>query len=669
MTLAVMYCHNDNFDKQPAAPRGDGIYRPVLARGDGHMHFLFTRSMVFDRDTNLDDDLAHFGDPWNQPRTITGRKNVMQQIGPSLILAPVLAAAHGAALVGNLFGADIQTHGYTMFHQRIVFATSVLFAWIAVGLGLAVVLHLGGGRWAATWSALAVALGTTLTYYATYMPSYAHAMDAAACAGFFTLWLWTYHDQRWRRALWLGIMLGVCLTVRVQNFLLGSVVVVELGLLAAQQIRRAVSPGQALRKLGCIAAHGAICLVVALLIFSPQLYVWKAYYGAWITTPQGPGMMRYGHPMVLEFLFSARNGWLATHPIAYLGVVGLVLGVVAGPKMQRTSEPSERSPRIACNVRVVSAAMLLAVATQVYANAATLDWWGSASFGQRRMCSATLPLVVGVAIALSLMNRALRRLPRALRHGLAIVVLAYFVAWNLSWVGRLRHGATAGRDGKLPCCSDTAWPLSVIAKPVYATMGNPFALPASALFAWRHDVSLKRWDRVVGGYPLVPAFLGYLDGSYRLTTGVWNLTDGSSADLALHGWAQPQHNGEQRWRWTIAKRATALLPILIPEPHRITIPMFANVARGATQTVVVRCNGIIVAQTDLADHWTNVSFDTDGRVGDSVITIEALPMPYQLNNAPATTPAPTAASPAPTPLPNASPVAVAIGPATVALPH
>lgn len=192
LTLAVMYCHNDNLDKHPEAPRGDGIYRPVLARGDGHMHFLFTRSLVFDRDTNLDNDLARFGDPWNQPRTVTGRKNVMQQIGPSLILAPVLAAAHGAALVGNLFGANIQTHGYTLFHQRIVFATSVLFAWLAVGLGLAVVLRLGGGRWAATWSALAVALGTTLTYYATYMPSYAHTMDAAACAGFFTLWLWTY---------------------------------------------------------------------------------------------------------------------------------------------------------------------------------------------------------------------------------------------------------------------------------------------------------------------------------------------------------------------------------------------------------------------------------------------------------------------------------------------
>src|SRR5262249_38047389 len=132
-----------------------------------------TRSIVFDHDFDFDNDLAQFGDPWRQPVTVTGKKNVMQQIGPSLIWAPVLAAAHGVALVANRFGAGIATHGYTLFHQRIVFATSPLFAWIAVALGIAVAVRLVGGRWAAAWSGAAILLGTPLTYYATYMPSYA----------------------------------------------------------------------------------------------------------------------------------------------------------------------------------------------------------------------------------------------------------------------------------------------------------------------------------------------------------------------------------------------------------------------------------------------------------------------------------------------------------------
>src|SRR5580698_10348696 len=94
LVTAVMYCSNDNADPHP-----HGAYRPQLARGDGHMHFLITRSLVFDGDLDLDNDLAQFGDPWNQPRTVTGRKNVMQQIGPSLIWAPLLAVARGIALV------------------------------------------------------------------------------------------------------------------------------------------------------------------------------------------------------------------------------------------------------------------------------------------------------------------------------------------------------------------------------------------------------------------------------------------------------------------------------------------------------------------------------------------------------------------------------------------
>jgi hypothetical protein len=607
----VMYCANDNFDDNPSALRGDGRYRPVLARGDGHMHFLITRSIVFDRDLDFDNDLARFGDPWNQPRTVTGRKNVMQQIGPSVIWAPLLAAAHGVALTANVFGADIETHGYTMFHQRILFASSVAFAWLAIGLGVLVARRLVGGRWGPVLAGTAVLLGTTLTYYATFMPSYAHAMDAGACAGFVGLWALTLGDMRWRRYIWLGVLLGIAMMVRIQDVGFGLALALEIVMLAWQRRRDGA------KVIALLFARGAVVLAIAIVIFVPQLYVWNMYYGAWLTTPQGPGQMRYAHPMVLEFLFSSRNGWLSTHPIAYLGMIGLVVGGIAGPRLGK-------------DVRLVCVAMLIAIVVQIYINAVTYEWWSAASFGQRRMASVSLPIVIGLAVLLRAMHRKFgARLGVRWELAIAGVILGFFVAWNLNWVFRLTSGRTAGRNPGPMCCSDVPAPLSWIGGPVYAVVGNPFAFPANAWFAIDHGVSLQRWDSAVGNYALVPGVLGYEDGSYRRVTASWNIAGPGGAPYLVSGFGPSQKDGAHTFRWTTSDRAEVLLPLLMPEPHRITIPIAANAGAGETIDVTISVNGEVAARAAIGAAWTTMVLDTDGRVGETSLVIEASVRPYR----------------------------------------
>ncbi len=600
IALAVMYCGNDNVDPAPKTN-----YHRLIAAGDGHMHFLITRSIVFDRDLDFDNDLARFGDPWNQPRTITGKKNVMQQIGPSLIWAPILALAHGAALVGNAFGAGIEINGgYSLFHQRILFASSVVFAWLAIGFGIACARRLGAGAWAATWAGVAVLFGTTLTYYATYMPSYAHAMDAAACAIFLARWTLTLGELRWRRYVELGVWLGVATMVRVQDLGFGVVLALELVLLAW----RSRDPR--------VLARGALSLAIALVMFVPQLYVWNEFYGSWLTTPQGPGQMRYGHPMVMELLFSSRNGWLSSHPIAYLGVIGLAVGAIAGK-------------RLGPHVRLVCGALLAAVAIQVYVNSVTYEWWSGASFGQRRMASSTLPNLVGVALLLHACSRLARRwapkLPQLARQAIAVVLLGYLVTWNIVVVRKLKHGANVDRVRATACCDDLWEPLAVIARPVHRIWGNPFELPASAIFALRYGVTLIRWDQANGEYPLEPGVLGYEDGSYRHATAKW----GWGGPWIISGLGPTQHDGATAYRWTTDAHAEALLPILMPEPHRVTLPIAANAAPGETVDVTISCNGDVVAHASVGPAWTDVTFDTDGSIGDNDIEIASTPRPWR----------------------------------------
>jgi len=216
-------------------------------------------------------------------------------------------------------------------------------------------------------------------------------------------------------------------------------------------------------------------------------------------------------------------------------------------------------------------------------------------------------------------------------------VLGYLLAWNLAWVSRLAAAAPAGRDD-IPTCCDVPRPLARVARPIYDLVGNPFELPASALFAVRHGVDLRRWDQTVGAYPLVPPFLGFSDGSYRRAVGTWDVV--ARARFVLGGFGPTGQGAGRRWRWTTAPRAEVLLPLLVPERHRVTIPMAANAAPGETVPVEVWWNGRRVAHVALGAAWTDVVFDTDAGLGEGTVTITSEIRPPRLTGTPAL-PAPT----------------------------
>ncbi|HEX4352090.1 MAG TPA: hypothetical protein VHZ95_04235, partial [Polyangiales bacterium] len=276
--VLAMYCTNHDMGGDPNGTRGDGHYRPVLARGDGHMLYLMARSTALDGDWVFDNDLARFGDPWNEPRTKTGRKSIVHPIGPALVWTPLIWIAEGAAVVANAFGAEIPLHGYTLWHQRFVFLSSVVFACGAVLLGRKLANQTIGGAWCSSYAAIAVLLGTSLTYYATYMPSYGHAMDAFACAAFLAYWAHTVGRCDRRRWMILGVLLGVAALIRVQEVAMGVVVATEIG--------ASVYTGRTRSELARWLVGGVLVLAVALVVFIPQLIEWHLVFGSITGLPQ-----------------------------------------------------------------------------------------------------------------------------------------------------------------------------------------------------------------------------------------------------------------------------------------------------------------------------------------------------------------------------------------------
>lgn len=609
LVIGLMYCTNSDMGGDPRSPRGDGRYRPVLARGDGHMLYLMARSLVFDQDLVFDNDLARFGDPWTQARTKTGRKGIPHPIGPALVWAPMLAAAQGGAVVANAGGADIQLHGYTLWHQRIVFASSVVFGCLASILGVWVFRRRVGGTWAPAWACAAVLLGTSLTYYATYMPSYGHAMDAAGAGLFLSVWAVTIGDLRWRRWIGLGVLLGFASLIRTQELGLGIVVAVEV--LACGWVAPAgeASPW---KWRALVAARGVVVAGVALIVLVPQFLAWELVYGTWTGLPQGPNYTRPANPMVAELLFAARNGWFATTPIAYAGVLGLVVLAVGGTRL---------GPR----ARITAIGLLAAVAIQVYANSIIYDWWGQASYGARRLCSMTMPLVVGLATWIHVLGRAVRRWPRVPRvvwHAVAVLVVGWFVAWNLGWVTHFKRGRAPERRAGRICCKDVPAPLAAVARPIYRAVGNPFSFPGSAVLAARYGIPLRRWDEVVGDYPWMPP-MDYTRASIVGKGASWDLGGGGSGPYIVGGFAPPSAGPGRAMRWTTARTAEVLVPNLLPSPQRLSLWVAPNVpAGGPPVDVVIRWNGDVVTRATL-DAVGTLEWNIDGDVGLNLLGVDA----------------------------------------------
>jgi hypothetical protein len=478
-----------------------------------------------------------------------------------------------------------------------VFLSSALFGCGAVLLGARLARRVIGGAWAPAIAAVAILLGSSLTYYATYMPSYSHAMDAFACAAFLAMWATTAGRCDARRWLALGALLGVAALVRIQELAMGAVIALEV---AVETVRcRGRDAGR-----WWLGAAGA--LVVAVIVLGPQLLEWHLVFGHALALPQGAKFTRLEAPMLGEVLFAPRNGWLSTTPIAGAAMIGLFA-----------------MPRRA---RLVSAGLLAAVAIQVYLNSTIFDWWGGAAFGQRRLCNVTLPLVVGLASLLWRAGQLARRWPIGARRAVAAAILVPLVAWNLWLVGALRGGVPAP-DGLVPACCDRApRPLRGAFGWVYRAIGSPFELPASAWFAWRHGVPLTRWDQTVGNYPFIPPTDTLLDARLWAQRGVWHIPSAGLEPYLVRGWSPPLRQA-RALRFTTEPTATVLVPNLLPYGQRVTLWL----APGGAHHAAVRWNGERVAELELTG-WTAVAFDLpDIALHTNELSIDAVPAPAGAN--------------------------------------
>jgi hypothetical protein len=445
-----------------------------VAELDGYYYYVYLRSVQMDRDIDFGNEYREWANPFGFDRTVTGHHRNIFGVGPALLWAPFFLLAHLLALLGAKLGYPVSLDGMSRFHQLVTFYGTLLYGWLAVVLCYRLVRDLFG-REHALWPVLGAALAGPLPFYCLTWASYSHAQ--AAMTTTLLVWLWVRWRAAWSLRRWIlfGAAAGLVILVRpaCAPFLLLPLLEGTRGLLAALRAR---DRRLLLNTTGSTLAGAA----AALLVFTPQLVVWKILYGRFFLIPQGTGFMLWAQDAWASTLFSPRNGLLTVAPLMAVALLGLLTA-------------SRKQPGLGLPLIAVFAGVLVV-------NGAVWDWWGW-GFSARRF-TASLPLfAVGLAEALRSVRERLARNPaRTIAWSTAAVVLG-FVVFNIQWMlsfgqRNLDWYTVRSTEGLYMTVTHS------LVDHLYSTVGNPLSLPSTIPFAVRRGGSPRAFDRLDGSYLL-----------------------------------------------------------------------------------------------------------------------------------------------------------------------
>jgi len=492
----------------------DGNHAPVAdLHADAPYYYVYLPSLMHG-DVDCSDGYKETKNWYHLKQNVFG-------IGPAVFAAPLFVVGHAAALV-----TGSRDDGFSKWEVWPYTWTSLLYSLGAVLVAGRLVRRRGLGfrsGLSGMVGPLVAALAGPVVYYAIRQPGYAHPVATFWATLLVERWDASYDTPRtWKTWLVLGAVLGAAMLARPQLALWG----VLLGAAAIDDLRK--SPRMIVNHLIGLAA-----MVVA---FSPQLFAWRAMFGEWWVVPQGPGFMRWDQPCWSEALFSSRNGLFPWAPAYFVFLIALVFA-------------ARKLPRLVV-------ALVAGLALQAIANGAAWDWWAGGSFGGRRFDSCYIVFAVGAAWLVEWGLRP-RELPRRIAAWCVLAVAGCIVIANL-WLAGYYTATNARIFG-----ADTASrviPLKV--PPPVGTRGGWLSslsnLPVRAVFAWKHDVPLAAYDKMVGAYVLgetYPGLNAYSDltsdkipggtipasGTLRLFVG---LNRRGAVDIALPAGITATWNGE-----------------------------------------------------------------------------------------------------------------------------
>jgi hypothetical protein len=412
---------------------------------------------------------------------------------------------------------------------------------------------------AARFGVVGAVAATPLLFYLITQPLYQHACAFFGVALLVERWDAWRGQMTLRRWAALGAIGGVAMLMRQQEglwFLLPGLD--ALGALF-QALRRLD-----LRRAAHTVAGGGLFLLCALVVYSPQLLLWRYYYGE-LRPPQQPGHFIWWNPAIVESLFSMRAGLFPWVPVLYLVVPGLVLA-------------RRRLDGLVWRLGLI-------FALELWLNSSVWDFHGSWAYGPRRYTDSVGIVAVGLAGAYVTAAQGLpARLQKWATRGL-VAALALLVLWNFTLAEQVRlRRIKSAAAGAYPASQWLAW---VHAPPALGRLvdrvGFPFVQPVGWLYALWYHMPVSAFEGIVGNYTLER---DWKVRSVLLTHG-FHFAEPQSYLVAGRR-LPPEAPRPADGMLPVQPQVRLMLPLMAREPLRVTL---SGDLRGQAEALRLRWNG------------------------------------------------------------------------------
>lgn len=394
------------------------LVNPIV-HGDGVGYYAYVRAPLIQHNLHFEQDWLRANLLFTKSRTLsngqlsaaeyteTGHVSNLFSIGPALLWAPFLLAAHGIVLFSNAHGAHIAADGFSFPYLLAMALGTAIYGFLGLLFSYSLARKYVEDRWAFLGT-LGIWGASSLPVYMYFNPSWSHAHSVFAVALFLWYWERTRGSRTFLQWILLGLISGLMLDVYFAN---GVFLVLPL----IESLAHYWDDWKALefRQAGLLFAANFCYLLTMILCFVPTLVTrYIIFGGVFRFSSYQHAAWDWTAPHWYSILFSTEHGILLWTPILALAIFGLVF-----------------VPRRA---KVLTSYLSAGAAAFFYLISCYPDWAGISAFGNRFFISVTPIFIFGLALLLQRFGGFFRSSTRA--FSLAASVLVLFIVWNAGFM-------------------------------------------------------------------------------------------------------------------------------------------------------------------------------------------------------------------------------------------